>query len=429
MNKGKKKRLTYGLRADYPSISPDKKKVAFVKKDLYFSKIGILNLESGEIEYIYQSPDYAEISNLRYSPCSELIAFSMWYKNERDIYIIDVKDRKTERVTADVSIDLQPSFSPDGKRLYFASDRTGIYNIYEFEIDMRRLKRITNTLTGYFAPETGNNGRMYALIYSAKGYDVCELDIDKYEYGEQQLYRTERFPVIIGEPKEYVKSDYSSLPSVLPKSWKPYTGLSDAGEFYGIKLSGSDSIGRNSFDLNLSYAPERDKIFYYFGYGLRYFYPYLSFESYKDYYRLGEVQYINGNEVDYYEDNITLKFKAGFPLSSYKFHRSVDISYSYQFLRGERNYYFHPNDLVPVFPKEGNKASVGISYSFSSVRGYGKSISSEEGIRYIIDLKLYDTILGSAFELYSAEFGTAFFIKNPLFRRHVNAFQINYGLS
>ncbi len=429
LKSGKKKRLTFGLRADYPAISPDSKRVAFVKKDLYYSRIGILDLDNGQIEYVYQGPDYAEISNLRYSPVSEQLAFSMWNRNERDIYLFDIKNRKLERITADISVDIQPAFSADGKQLYFASDRTGIYNIYKFDIDKRELRRITNTLTGYFSPETGSNNRMFALIYGTKGYDVCELDIEKYDYEEKQHYRTERFPVILGEAGEYRKKDFSSFPSILPKSWEPYTGLNDSGEFIGIKLSGSDVIGRNSFDLNLSYVPDSDRFLYYFGYGLRYFYPYLSFESYKDYYRLGDVQYINGHEVDYYEDNITLRFRIGIPLSSYKFSRSLDISYTYQFLSGEKSYDFHPNDIAPVFPKEGNKASLGISYYFSTVRGYGKSISSEEGFRYGIDLRLYNSLLGSAFELYSAEFGTAFYIKNPLLRRHVNAFQVNYGLS
>lgn len=429
LKSGERKRLTYGLRADYPAISPDKSKVAFVKKDLYYSQVGLIYLDTGKIEFVYRSPDYAEISNLRYSPVSEQLVFSMWDKNERDIYIFDIVKRELERVTADISIDIQPVFSPDGKRIYFASDRNGIYNIYEFDIDSRELKRITNTLTGYFAPEVGNNGQMFALIYSSKGYDVCEIEIEKYEYNNRHIYRTDRFPVILRDPQEFNKKKFSSFPSVLPKSWKPEVGHSDAGEFYSIKFSGSDAIGRNHLDFRISYAPESDRVFYYFGYGLRYFYPYLTFESYKDYYRLGDVQYINDRAVDYYEDNITLKFRLGIPLSSYKVYRSLDLSYTYQFLSGKKSYDFYPNDIVPVFPKEGNKASLGVSYNFSTVRSYGKSISSEEGFRYNIDIKLYNDLLGSAFDLYSAEFGTAFYLKNPLFTRHVNAFQINYGLS
>jgi len=423
------RRLTYGLRADYPAISPDKKRVAFVKKDLMNSKIGIFDLVKNEIRYVFESPEYAEISNLRYSPVSEVLAFSMWDRNERDIYLLDIKESRLERITADISIDIQPAFSSDGKRLYFASDRTGIYNIYEFDIDKRELKRITNTLTGYFSPESGSDKRIFALVYGSKGYDVCEIETERFDYQERQFYRTDRFPVILKDPGEHKKEDFSSLPSILPRYWIPQTGISDAGDFYGIKVSGSDPIGRNSFGLSLSYAPEKEKFYYYFAYGLNYFYPYFLFESYKDYYRLGDVQYINGEAVEYLEDNITLRFNIGIPLSTYKIARSLNFSYSYQFLSGEKSYSFHPDDIVPIFPKEGNKASLGISYYSSTVRGYVKSISSEEGLSYNIDFKLYNSLLGSAFELYSLELMTAFFLRNPVLRRHVNAFQIHYGIS
>ncbi|MCX7945286.1 MAG: hypothetical protein N2746_12330 [Deltaproteobacteria bacterium] len=426
---GEKRRLTFGLRADYPALSPDNKRIAFVKKDLFYSKIGIMEIDSGRIEYIFRSPDYAEISNLRYSPVDERIVFSMWDRNERDIYVIDVKGKDVERITADVSIDIQPTFSPNGDKIYFASDRIGIYNIYEFDIETRELKRITNTLTGFFSPEVDRNNRIFALIYGSKGYDVCEIEVEKFSYSQEPIYRTDRFPVILKEPQSYKVKDYSSIPSILPKSWKPQVGVSDAGDFYGIKVYGSDSIGRNSFDFRVSYAPRDDKIFYFFNYGLRYFYPYLSFESYKEYYKLGDVQYINDRFVDYFEDNITFKLNMGIPLSSYRVSRSLNLTYAYQFLSGERSYEFYPNYSVPVFPKEGNKAYIGISYHSSTVRGYGKSISAEEGIRYGIDVKLYDRYFGSAFELYSAEFGTAFYIRNPLIKRHVNAFQLNYGIS
>jgi hypothetical protein len=429
LNKGERRRLTNGLRADYPAISPDKRLVAFVKKDLKNSRIGLLRLSDNRIEYIFDSPEYAEISNLRYSPMGDVLSFSMWDKNERDIYLLDIRNKRLERLTADVSIDMQPAFSMDGKKIFFSSDRSGIYNIYEFDIQKRELRRLTNTHTGFFAPEVDRDGRVFGLVYGSKGYDVCEIFLDGRTFQDKNYYRTERFPVILQSPPSYEVKSYSSIPSVLPKSFKPITGKSEAGEFYGVKFSGVDSIGRNSFEVNLSYAPEKEKLFYYFSWGFNYFYPYLQFESYKDFYTLGDVQYINGRAVNYEEDNITLKFKVGIPLSSYRVSRSLDINYTYQFLSGVINRDFHPDDLVPEFPKQGNKASIGISYYTSTVRGYGKSISAEEGFSYGIDYRLYNGMLGSAFDLYSLEFDTRFYLKNPYMRRNVNAFHLAYGIS
>jgi len=49
---------------------------------------------------------------------------------EQDIWIWDLARQTLTRLTSDPSGDLAPVWTPDGKRVVFASTRTGVYNLY-----------------------------------------------------------------------------------------------------------------------------------------------------------------------------------------------------------------------------------------------------------------------------------------------------------
>ena len=66
-------------------------------------------------------------------------------------------------MTDDKAIDGAPAWSPDGKYLYFSSDRTGIFNIYAYELETKRLLQVTNVLGGAFSPGPSPDGKSVCL--------------------------------------------------------------------------------------------------------------------------------------------------------------------------------------------------------------------------------------------------------------------------
>ena len=56
------------------------------------------------------------------------------------------------QVTTGESNENDPIFSPDGKRLYFTSDRDGPENIFSLELATGKLRQYTNVVTGAFMP-------------------------------------------------------------------------------------------------------------------------------------------------------------------------------------------------------------------------------------------------------------------------------------
>jgi Tol biopolymer transport system component len=68
---------------------------------------------------------------IRVSPDGTRLAFS----KEEDIWVYDMSIKTQIRITSDAAIDADPVWSPDGRRITFASNRKGTMDIYERSAD------------------------------------------------------------------------------------------------------------------------------------------------------------------------------------------------------------------------------------------------------------------------------------------------------
>lgn len=110
-----------------PVWSPDSKFLVFHDK---FMQLNLIDAASGNITVIDKSEldDAWErwgIQDYSWSPDSRWVAYSKMELNMNEsIFIYSIDNKKTYRVTSDMTQDWSPSFSPDGKYLYFLSNRT-----------------------------------------------------------------------------------------------------------------------------------------------------------------------------------------------------------------------------------------------------------------------------------------------------------------
>ena len=70
----------------------------------------------------------------RLSPDGTRVAVNI-RDQENDIWVWDLSRQTLTRLTFDADIDLSPVWTPDGRRIVFASTRTGVYNLYAREVD------------------------------------------------------------------------------------------------------------------------------------------------------------------------------------------------------------------------------------------------------------------------------------------------------
>ena len=106
--------------------SPDSKKISFVDQTM---TIRIFNLDTKKTTTVDQGLWMYEGSLSSFKPDwsadSRWLAYSRGLENRNgNIYLYDTKENKRYQVTSDFYADTQPVFDPDGKYLFFLSNRT-----------------------------------------------------------------------------------------------------------------------------------------------------------------------------------------------------------------------------------------------------------------------------------------------------------------
>lgn len=103
------------------SWSPDGRKIALAVKAGEHDAIMIIDVESGEEQKL--SFDLDGIFSVDWSKDGTMLAFVGLKAPQSDIYVYNLKTRELKNLTNDIFSDSDPVLSPDGKTVYFSSDR------------------------------------------------------------------------------------------------------------------------------------------------------------------------------------------------------------------------------------------------------------------------------------------------------------------
>ena len=90
----------------------------------------------------------------------------------RDIYTMGVDGSALTRLTMDPSIEKEPAFSPDGKRISFSSDRGGSFQIYLLDLSTKEVSQVTNLEKGADQSSFSHDGRLIAFHSGASVWVV-----------------------------------------------------------------------------------------------------------------------------------------------------------------------------------------------------------------------------------------------------------------
>lgn len=206
------RRLTNSMRARYPSFSPDGMTVYFVSNADGISLLNALNISNGEKRIVKAFNDGKDIFSSSVSPQGNRIVFAVSSNRGRDIAIINSDGSRFQYLLDGIEDDRSPEFAPDGRSFYYSSDKTGIYNIYEYDLLEGIVQPVTNVVGGAFMPTMDRNKGLVYSLYSSNGYGLARInepvDVNPGSMLYEQAFRNASIFT------DYDDSDYTPLPSI-----------------------------------------------------------------------------------------------------------------------------------------------------------------------------------------------------------------------
>ncbi|MEZ4459807.1 MAG: hypothetical protein R3E66_08760 [bacterium] len=183
----KTRRITFGERAREPAISSDGRWLVYVRnvqgtmelvlRDLAFPTHPVRVLTGGTRFPSDDEAHWQQISTPRFSPDGAHIVYSAWRLDTgaRDLWLVPTAGGPVRRLTSDFALDLDPVFVDDS-RILFSSDRTGILNLFEYDLRTTQIRQLSNVTMGVTAPQI-NGERIFATTYGANGYDIVSMTL------------------------------------------------------------------------------------------------------------------------------------------------------------------------------------------------------------------------------------------------------------
>ena len=259
------KRLTRGLRALYPTYSPDGEWIVFVQNKNANNNLAMMRADGTGLRYLTHFADGTQLYTPHFSPDGRKLAFAIAREGQRDIAVVELDaegellaERAFELAIATPGTDRDPTWSADGAKLVFASDFSGIFNIYALNLETRALRQITNTVGGAFSPAVGLDGEVIFTAYTAAGFEIRRLRDEGTPVAAEEAWFSQDVPLNWGDapvlalpsaPQAY-GIDFLKT-GILPRLFV------DEGRFKaGAYIASSDVLNRQSISAGGAIAPD-----------------------------------------------------------------------------------------------------------------------------------------------------------------------------
>ena len=431
-----RQRLTIGRRARDPDVSPDGRRVAYVTNRAGTSTLRIAELTPEHAikreRRVVPSAHWEQAYTPRFSPDGRRIAYAAWTKGGmRDVRIVDVESGRFQQITHDRAVDQQPTWSADGRFLLFVSDRTGIANVYAYEIATRKLHQVTNVTTGAYMPELSPDGRTLVYVgYTSEGFDLYAMPFDRAQFLPALPFRDER-PHVHSEPSisRFKVKPYNPLPTLRPRAYE-LEYFSNAGSFGGdavqVITTGNDAVGHHAFaailtlDLEQPSEPAAS---------LDYVYGRLPFDFRMTFFRSArpsfDVVYANPAPLTI-ERQTGLSTGVSYGIPGEFDSQVISLSYTASEFHGDLPIgpSIDPYAQRISEPFRGFVTSLHLGYAYSNAEGSIWAISTEKGFSISLGADIADEALGGEGSFTSLVGTATAYVPMPWLRHHVLALAV-----
>ncbi len=435
---GRRERLTDGFRAVNPDVSPDGRRVVFATNHRGTTYLEIADIGPSGVSNtrtLVPSGRFDQAFTPRWSPDGIHVAYSAWTRGGyRDIRIVDTRDGSWVSVTHDRALDQDPSYSSDGKTLYFTSDRTGVMNVYAFDVETHTLAQVTNVINGAYYPAASPDGKTLAYIgYTTWGFDLYVMPLDPQTFlpalPYDESYRGD--PPPIPAHHDYPVHEYHPIETLLPRNYTGSIANGDFGYTATVTATGSDIAARHNIALSITSAVKnpslQPNITYSFG-GLPVDLNFSAFRVITP----GSGYSLNGtDQISFVEEQIGIETGASYTLPRPFDSQSFSVTYTFE--RTAANLPEPVKQLdpyaTPTQPTLGYVGAVHLGWSYSSTEQFLWSVSAERGITAGVGIDLSDGLLASQYSGFDATANLGTYLLMPWLKHHVLALHGSVGTS
>jgi hypothetical protein len=413
-------RLTEGARATEPDVGRDGKTLVASRR-LGAGRSGLIRLEGRGEQVIYEAPRDHVVYTPRLSPDGKTVAFSEQRPEGRDIRLLDLASGAVRDVTRDRALDLDPAFDPSGRWLLFASDRSGIYNLYARDLTTGETLQVTNLLTGAFKPDVApDSSRIAFVTYSSRGYDVASMPFDPARWRAAAAQDLERPKAEEWESQDlYPTHEYQPWKTLLPRYWLPTLSGDPRGAAVGLVTGGNDVVGLHEWGLSAGLGLQSRQPYVDLSWAAHVLYPDL-FARASSYFAA-----MSGGPSGSVERQSSLGLSASFPF------RWRDLGFSAS-LGCQLTYYDpfalppprEPDGALPFFPDRGLAATASVGLGFSNAQRFANAISAERGWSASVSLRGAGQEIGSQFRYATVEAAVSKYLLMPWLEHHALAMRL-----
>jgi TolB protein len=151
-----------------PAWSPDSRRLAYVSFEGNQSSIFVQTLRTGNRVKVSSLPGIN--GSPAFSPDGRKLVLTLGgIDGNLDIHVLDLGTRELTRLTTNRSIDTEGTWSPDGREIYFTSDRSGGPQIYKVGVAGGDSERVTFEGSYNARPRLSPDGTKLALVHLDRG--------------------------------------------------------------------------------------------------------------------------------------------------------------------------------------------------------------------------------------------------------------------
>ena len=162
-----------------PAWSPDSRRLAYVSFEGNKSSVFVQTLRTGNRSQVSSKAGINGAPS--FSPDGRKLVVTLGgIDGNLDIYVLDINSRRTRRLTTHRAIDTEGSWSPDGRYIYFTSDRSGGPQIYRVSTNGGSVERITYEGSYNARPRLSPDGLKLAMVHNDRGnYRIAVMDMER----------------------------------------------------------------------------------------------------------------------------------------------------------------------------------------------------------------------------------------------------------